>query len=85
MWATTGLKWCSAIVLALFGAAAVPTGPGVGGVLGVSGGGAVSSPVEVVVLVLSEHADRLLLEAAVKLPWEHTQEIFRLCGVTNEK
>ena len=53
----------------MLGAAAVPVGPRVGRVLGVPRGGAVPRPVEVVVLVLREHADGLLLEAAVELSW----------------
>lgn len=54
----------------MLGTGAVHAGPGVGGVLGVPGGGAVPRPVKVVVLVLGEHADGLLLEAAVELSCE---------------
>lgn len=56
-------------LLTLLGAAAVAAGPSVRRVLGVPRGGAVPRPVEVVGLVLAEHADGLLLEAAVELPW----------------
>lgn len=55
--------------LTLLGAAAVAARPRVGRVLGVAGGGAVPRPVEVVAVVLAEHADGLLLEAAVELSW----------------
>lgn len=53
--------------LTLLGAAAVAAGSRVWCVLGVSCGGAVPRPVEVVALVLAEHADGLLLKAAVEL------------------
>lgn len=60
--------------LTLLGAGAVGAGAGVGRVLGVARGGAVLRPVKVVVLVLDEHADGLLLKAAVELPWRGAEE-----------
>lgn len=53
--------------LTLLGAGAVGVGPGVGGVFGVSGGGALLGPVEVVRVVLREEADVAVLKAAVEL------------------
>lgn len=58
----------------LLGTAAVSAGPRVGRVLGVAGGGAVPRPIEIIVLVLGEHADGLLLEAAVELSWRATEQ-----------
>lgn len=62
-------------VLTLLGARSVTAGPGVGGVLGVSGGGAVSGPVKVIRLVLGEHTHGLIFKAALELSWwgRHTE------------
>lgn len=56
-------------LLTLLGVGAVAAGPGVGRVLGVAAGGAVPRPIKIIVLVLREHADGLLLKAAVELFW----------------
>lgn len=66
-------------VLTLLGARSVTAGPGVGRVLGVSGGGAVSGPVKVIRLVLGEHTHGLIFKAALELSWwgRHTENTFR--------
>lgn len=56
-------------LLTLLGTASVTAGPGVGCVLCITGGGAVPRPIKIIILVLGEHADGLLLEAAVELSW----------------
>lgn len=62
-----GSQACTARTL--LGAAAVTTRARVWCILGVTGGGTVSRPVKIVILVLCEHADGLLLKAAVELSW----------------
>lgn len=52
----------------LFRTAAVSAGSCIGGVFGVTRGGAMSCPIKVVILVLGKHANGLLLKAAVKFP-----------------
>lgn len=56
-------------LLTLLGTAAVTAGPGVGCILRVAGGSAVPRPIKIIILVLGEHADGLLLKAAVELSW----------------
>lgn len=56
-------------LLTLLGTTAVTTGPGVGRILGIAGSSAVPRPIKIIILVLGEHADGLLLKAAVELSW----------------
>ena len=55
------------VPVTLLGAAVVGAGPGVGRVLGVPGGRAVSRPIKVLRLVLGEQAEGVVLEPAVEL------------------
>lgn len=54
-------------MLTLLRTAAIAARPCVWCVLGVTGRGAVPSPIKIIVLVLGEHTDGLLFEAAVEL------------------
>lgn len=56
-------------LLTLLGATVITTRASVGCILGVAGGCTVSRPVKIIILVLGEHADGLLLKAAVELSW----------------
>lgn len=60
--------------LTLLWTGVVTTGPSVGCILGIAGGGTVPRPVKVIVLVLGKHADGLVLEAAVELSWWATDQ-----------
>lgn len=64
----------------LLWATAVCTGSCIGSVFSVTCGGTMSCPIKVVILVLSKHANGLLLEAAVEFPWAR-RDVISLTGL----